>query len=99
MRADYDSEANALSIDLVDAPHWEGSEGVGQQVNVAFADGKPVNVELLYPNLGLEKPLLDAADRFELDAEALIAAAQAAIAAPDRVVTLDVAAFTPARSV
>lgn len=91
MRADYDSEANALSIDLVDAARWEGSEGVGEQVNVTFADGKPVNVELLYPDLGLEEPLRAAADRFELDAEALIAAAQAAIAAPDRVVTLDVA--------
>lgn len=91
MRADYDSEANALSIDLVDAARWEGSEGVGEQVNVTFADGKPVNVELLHPDLGLEEPLRAAADRFELDAEALIAAAQAAIAAPDRVVTLDVA--------
>jgi uncharacterized protein YuzE len=37
MRADYDSEANALSIDLVDASRWEGSEGVGEQVNVTFA--------------------------------------------------------------
>lgn len=92
MRADYDSEANALSIDLVDARRWEGSEGVGQRVNVAFANGEPVNVELLYPDLGLEKPLHAAADRFELDAEALIAAAQAAIAAPDRAVTVDVAA-------
>ena len=91
MRADYDSEANALSIDLVDAARWEGSEGVGEQVNVTFADGKPVNVELLYPNLGLEKPLQDAAAQFDLDAEALVAAAQAAIAAPDRVVTVDVA--------
>ena len=92
MKADYDSEANALSIDLVDARRWEGREGVGQRVNVAFANGKPVNVELLYPDLGLEEPLHAAADRFELDAEALIAAAQAAIAAPDRAVTVDVAA-------
>jgi len=92
MRADFDSEANALSIDLVDASRWEGSEEVGEQVNVTFADGKPVNVELLYPNLGLEKPLRDAAARFDLDPEALIAAAQAAIAAPDRAVNVDVAA-------
>ncbi len=91
MKADYDSEANALSIDLVDARRWEGSEGVGQRVNVAFANGKPVNVELLYPDLGIEEPLHAAADRFELDVEALIAAAQAAISAPDREVTLDLA--------
>lgn len=83
-------------IDLVDARLWEGSEGVGRRLNVSFADGKPVNVELLYPNLGLEKPLQDAAARFGLDAEALIAAAKAAIAAPDRMVTLDVAVRAPA---
>jgi len=96
MKADYDSEANALSIDLVDARHWEGSEGVGERVNVSFADNKPVNVEVLYPNLGLEEPLREAADRFELDAEVLIAAAQAAIAAPDREVTLEVGVRTTA---
>ena len=92
MKADYDSEANALSIDLVDARSWEGSEGVGERVNVSFADDKPVNVELLYPDLGLEQPLREAAERYELDAEALIAAALAAIAAPDREVTLELAA-------
>jgi hypothetical protein len=90
MKADYDSKANALSIDLVDATRWEGSEGVGEQVNVAFAEGVPANVELLYPDLGLEEPLRAAAARFALDAEALIAAAQAAIAAPDREITLEV---------
>ena len=92
MKADYDSKANALSIDLIDARLWDGSEGVGARVNVSFADDRPVNVELLYPNLGLEEPLREAAKRFDLDAEALIAAAQAAIAAPDRQVTVEVAA-------
>lgn len=90
MKADYDSKANALSIDLIEARRWEYSEEVSQQVNVAIAGGRPVNVELLYPNLGLEQPLRLAAERYDLDAEALIAAAQAAIAAPDRMVTLDV---------
>ena len=37
------------------------------------------------------KPLRKAAERYDLDAEALIAAARASLAAPDRVVTLDVA--------
>lgn len=91
MRVDYDSEANALSIDLVDARRWDHSEPVGRRVNVAIANGRPVNVELLYPNLGLEEPLRAAADCYQLDTEALIAAAQAAIAAPDRPITLDVA--------
>ncbi|HEU5141979.1 MAG TPA: hypothetical protein VFU04_02360 [Solirubrobacterales bacterium] len=80
----------------MDTPHWEGSEGVGNRVNVSFMEGRPVNVELLYPDLGVEEPLRAAADRFGLDAEALIAAARAAIAAPDRVVTLEVAVRTAA---
>ena len=92
MKADYDSQADALSIELVDVRRWEGSESVGRRVNVSLADGKPVNVELLYPSLGLEEALLDAAERFGLDAEALLAAAKAAIAAPDREVTLELAA-------
>ncbi len=91
MKADFDSEANALSIDLVEAPLWDHSEEVLPRVNVAIASGSPVNVELLYPDLGLEEPLRVAARRYELDAEALIAAARAAIAAPDRTVTLEVA--------
>jgi hypothetical protein len=91
MKADYDSEANALSIDLVDVSRWDYSDKVSSGANVAIAGDRPVNV-LLYPDLGLEKPLRAVAERYELDAEALIAAAQAAIAAPDRVVTLDVAA-------
>jgi hypothetical protein len=90
MRTDYDSKANALSIDLVDVKRWEGSKRVGDRVNVAFAAGKPVNVELLYPDLGIEGALREAADRFDLDGDALIAAARAAVAVPDRVVTLDV---------
>jgi hypothetical protein len=60
-------------------------------INVAVAEGRPVNVELLYPDQGMDEPLRAAADRYGLDAEALIAAARAALAAPDRTVTLDVA--------
>lgn len=88
MRADYDSKANALSIDLAEPRRWDRSEEAGPRVNVAIADGRPVNVELLYPDLGLEEPMRAVAKRYGLDAEALIVAARAAIAAPDRVVTV-----------
>ncbi len=90
MRADYDSQANAMSIDLVIVDRWDYGESVTDRVNVAIANGRPVNVELLYPTAGIEEPLEAAAARYDLDAEALIAAAQAALAAPDRPVTLDV---------
>lgn len=88
MRADYDSQANAISIDIIPSGRWDHCEGVGSRVNVAIADGKPVNVELLYPDRGVDEPLRAAADRFGLDAETLTAAAKAALAAPDRRVEL-----------
>ena len=91
MKANYDSKANAMSIDLLPSPRWEHCERVGDRVNVAIAGGRPVNVEVLYPTRGIDEPLRAAAERYELDAEALLAAAQAALAAPDRRVTLDVA--------
>ena len=90
MKADYDSKADALSIDLVPPCHWDYNEEVTSTVNVAIAGDKPVNVELLYPHLGIDEPLRAAAERFDLDEEALIAAARAAIAAPDREVTVEV---------
>jgi hypothetical protein len=96
MQANYDSQADALSIDVVSAEHWDHSEGVDEDFcTVAFAGGRPVNVELLSPkeNLGL---LAVAADRYEFDLEALEAAARAALAAPDRVVKLDLSGRTSA---
>lgn len=90
MRAEYDSTADALSIDIVDVPRWDGGEGVDDDFcTVAFADGRPVNVELISPrdNLAL---LARAAEQFDLDAQALEAAARSALAAPDRAVVLDV---------
>jgi hypothetical protein len=90
MKADYDSKAEALSIDLIEVDRWEYGEEVSPRVNVAIAGGVPVNIELLYPDLGFEDPLRAAADRYSLDAEALIAGARAAISVPDRTVTLDI---------
>lgn len=92
MRADYDSRADALSIELLGVPRWDGGEEIDDTYcNVALAKGRPANVELLSPRDHLE--LLElVAERFGLDAAALRAAAQAALAAPDRVVSLEVAA-------
>jgi hypothetical protein len=92
MRADYDSEAEALSIDLKQFEVYEGGEQIHDTYcHVGFADGGPANVELLNPVQHLD--LLDVvAERYNLDGAALLAAAQAALAAPDRVIELEVAA-------
>jgi len=92
MKADYDSQAEALSIDLVEVDRWDDGDPIDDTYcNVALRKGRPVNVELLNPRDRLD--LLEVvADKYELDAEALRVAAEAALAAPDRPVTLDIGA-------
>jgi hypothetical protein len=63
---------------------------------VAVSAGQPVEVQLLYPGMGIAEPLAAVAARYDLDGEALEAAAQSALAAPNRVVSVEVAAASPA---
>lgn len=90
MRADYDSSANAISIMIANVNSADASAEVHPRAIVALSAGKPVEVQVLYPDLGIAEPLGAAAERYELDAQALEAAAQSALAAPDRVVTVEV---------
>lgn len=96
MRADYDSQANAISITLSKQERAERADQVHSRAIVALHDGRPVEVQLLNPDLGIDEPLGAAAGAYSLDREALVAAVQAALAAPDRSVTLDVAVRSPA---
>jgi hypothetical protein len=88
MKADYDSEANAVSIDLLDVDRWEdGGEFDENYCTVAFSSNRVANVGLLNPSENIH--LLEAvAKRYHLDADELVAAARAALAAPDRTVTI-----------
>jgi hypothetical protein len=92
MRADYDSKANAISITLAPVEHAERADQVHERAIVALHDGHPVELQLLYPDLGIEEPIVAVADRYDLDRGALEAAARSALAVPDRVVVLDVLA-------
>lgn len=92
MDADYDSKANAVSISLVRGERADKADQVHSRAVVALRGRQPVEVQLLYPDLGVDEPLAAAASRYELDAEALVAAARAALAAPDRAVALGIAA-------
>jgi hypothetical protein len=82
MRADYDSEADALDIELFRFERLERQDSVHDTYcQVGFASGKPSSVEVLSPADHLD--LLDVvADRYDLDGLALRAAAQAALAGP-----------------
>jgi len=92
MRADYDSTANAISIALAEAEQAERADRVHERAIVALRDGRPIEVQLLYPDLGVEEPIAAVADRYGLDRGALEAAARSSLAVPDRTVVLDVLA-------
>ncbi len=64
MKADYDSQADALSIDLVEAARWSCAETVDDTYcHVAISGGNAVNVELLNPRDNLHL-LETAANRY-----------------------------------
>jgi uncharacterized protein YuzE len=96
MKVNYDSEADALSIDLVEVDRWDfGEEIENTSCTVAMRDGQPVNVELLSPAQNL--PQLEvAAKRFGLDPQALLAAARAGLSVPNRPVKVEVGSPSPA---
>jgi len=99
MRADYDSEGDTIQISLEPVDRLFGGSDVieGGKVIVGFHDGRPALIDVIGTrNPGFEQPLRVAADRHDLDAEALIAVAHAALAAPDRPVRLDVGARSAA---
>ena len=99
MKATYDSEANALGIELIEVDYWDDGDGFDEDYcNLGFSKGRLAYIGLLYPsdNLHLLKAV---SETYELDAEALIASAKAAQAAPDRVVTVgELLAPSPAAS-
>lgn len=95
MKADYDSEADAIAITIVEAGPAAGAargERAHERCTVLLSGDTVIDVELLYPGDGIEEPLRAAADGYGLDVEALCAAARSALAAPDRLITLEVAA-------
>ena len=97
MRADYDSEGDTIRIELEPGRRLGNAEDVSNgAVIVTVHEDRPVTVDVIGTHNGFEDVLCGAAERYELDAEALVAAAQAALAAPDRTVTLDVAVRTAA---
>ena len=92
MRADYDSEGDTIQIELESVGRLDYGEDVQDgAVIVGILDGRAVMVDVIGTRSDFEESLRVAAASYGLDAEALIAAARAALAAPDRTVTLDVA--------
>lgn len=91
MRADYDSKANTIQIELVSVDRLDRDDAAVPGVIVGIFDGRPALIDVIDTSSGVDGRLRAAAERYNLDGEVLIAAANAARAVPDRVVTLDVA--------
>lgn len=91
MRADYDKVADTIQIELESVDRLDGDVADIPGVLVGIRDQKPVLVDVVGTDARVDERLRAVGEQFALDAEALIAAARAALSAPDRAVTLDVA--------
>ncbi|HEV2856771.1 MAG TPA: hypothetical protein VGW80_00015 [Solirubrobacterales bacterium] len=91
MKADYDSKVDALLIQLLRPGLCDGAVEIDDTYcRVETRKGRVASIELLSPADHLD--LLErAAEQLGLDHEALLATAEAALAAPDRAVTVEVA--------
>ena len=91
MRTDYDSEGDTIQIELEPVQKLGHGEPVGNgAVVVGIFEDRPVMVDVIGTKGDFEQPLRLAAEQYDLDAEALIAAAKAALVAPNRPVMLGV---------
>lgn len=92
MTARYDSEAHSLAIGLVPRTDHESTAEVAPNTIVGLRDGSPVTIEVIRLDLVGLAGLDAAASRYGLDPVPLRAAAEAAVVAADRDVTVDVGA-------
>jgi hypothetical protein len=93
MKVDYDSEAHSLLFEFRPSRGREDGDYVEEMSTgecfVHVHEGRAQGIQLLHAD-GDISPLDEAATRFDLDAEGLRAAAQAALTAPDREILIEV---------
>ena len=90
MRVGYKSQADKLHLDLTEADHCDGDDESIPLTVVELADEEPVGIDLREVSThGTDAPLRAVAQKYGLDADALIAAGRVAYEAPDRTITLE----------
>ena len=98
MKVDYDAEVRSLLFEFGEFREGEDGDYVEEVADgkciVWFHDDHPESIQLLGADADIA-PLDEAAERFGLDAEGLRAAARAALAAPDREITIEVGRRLP----
>jgi hypothetical protein len=91
MRADYDSEGDTIQIDLEAVGRLDyGDDEIHPRIVIGIFDERAVRIDVIGTAGDLDGPLRAAALAYNLDAGSLLAAAQAALAVPDRSVNVDV---------
>jgi hypothetical protein len=92
MKVDYDSEGRSLLFEFGEFREAEDGDYVEELAGgiciVWIHEDRPESIQLLGADKDIE-PLDEAAERFDLDPEGLRAAAHAALAAPDREITIE----------
>jgi hypothetical protein len=92
MKIDYDSEGRSLLFEFGEFRESEDGDYVKEVAGgiciVWFHEDRPESIQLLGADEDIT-PLDEAAERFGLDAEGLRSAARAALAAPDREITIE----------
>lgn len=98
MKVDYDPEARSILFEFGDFRESEAGDYVEEVADgmciVWFHRDLPESIQLLGADKDIA-PLDEAAERFELDAEGLRAAARAALAAPNREIRIEVGGTLP----
>jgi hypothetical protein len=91
MKADYDSKGDTIQIDLEPGSGVDyGDDETDDWLVIGIRDGRAVRIDVIGTGGDVERSLRAAAQRYSLDAQALLAAARAALAAPDREVAVEV---------
>ncbi|MBF6620662.1 MAG: hypothetical protein ITG02_10590 [Patulibacter sp.] len=92
MQALYDSAARAIAIHLADDARQDRTDEVAPGAIAGLRDDRVVEVELLAVGSDDDHDRIALiADRYGLDGQAITAALRAAVAAPDREITVAVA--------
>lgn len=85
------SKGDTIQIELEPVDRLDRDDADIAGIIVGIRDERPVMIDVIGTRAGIDEQLRAVAERYGLDAEALVAATQAALAAPDRTITLDVA--------
>jgi len=88
VKVSYDSQGDTVQILLRPIDRLEHDDTEISGVIVGICDGMPATIDVIGTPTGMDRRLRIVAECHDLDIEALSASAHAALAAPDRAITM-----------